>query len=198
MPLGILHLIKNDRNNIGLPNLLTASRLLFLPFIVHFLSWGTAKGDGLAVLFMFFSGLTDFLDGYVARHMNMRSHLGRMLDPLVDKISVGVAMLAIAAYKGLPYWYVLIVICRDIIILSSSVYAISKKQVIFESNTLGKWTVTSFLAVIVFYTLNLFPFNRIVMFISLVLIPFSLVKYLSRYRVIFPKTLMSAFDNEDK
>ncbi len=147
---GLIQLIRNDRHNFGLPNLLTVSRLLFLPFIILFLSWRSPRGDVLAILFMFLCGLTDFFDGYLARHMDQRSHLGRMLDPLIDKISVGSAMLALAAYKELPYWYVLLVIGRDLIILISSLYAISKKQIIFESNTLGKWTLASFLVVIFF------------------------------------------------
>jgi len=186
MKSGLWELIQKDKNNFGLPNLLTVLRLLFLPCIVYFLVLGTKRGDwrydGLSIAFIFLSSLTDFLDGYVARQMNLRSNLGRMLDPLVDKINVDVAVLFLAAYKGLPYWYVVLVIGRDLIILLASFHVISKVRLVTESNLLGKYTLVSFALVTIAYILNIRPLTYITLWISALLIPASLTKYFLSYR----------------
>jgi len=184
MKAGLIKLIKEDDNYFGLPNLLSISRLMILPLIIYFLSKGTKSGDLFAFLFILISGLTDFFDGYFARKFNQRSQLGRVLDPVVDKINVGVIMLFLAQSRGLPYWYACAVIGRDIVIMIASLRIISKKRIISESNFLGKITLTSFVIVILLFVLNLSPYNKVVMWISAVLIPSSLIKYSVIYKAL--------------
>jgi CDP-diacylglycerol--glycerol-3-phosphate 3-phosphatidyltransferase len=178
-------LVKKDKHNLGVPNLITLARLAFLPLIVYFISKNTMKTDLLATLCLCLSGVTDYFDGYFARKLKMRSELGRMLDPVVDKITVGVTMLFLAAYKGLAYWYVFMVIGRDILILVASLHIISRIQKVKESNLMGKYTLVSFLAVIVCYVLELKPYNHYIMIISAILIPFSLITYFKIYKSVF-------------
>jgi CDP-diacylglycerol--glycerol-3-phosphate 3-phosphatidyltransferase len=134
--------------------------------------------DFLALFFLFLSGVSDYLDGYFARKLDIQSEFGRMLDPVIDKIIVGVVMLFLAAYRGLPYGYVIAVLSRDILILIASVYLLSRTKTISESNLLGKWTLFSYLLVIAAFIIDLGVFKYIIMWISAILIPFSFVKYL--------------------
>lgn len=178
MKIGVLEILKTDPHKLGLPNLLTLSRLLFIPVIAFFLAKNTPHGDRLALVFMFLSALTDYFDGFFARRLNQRSQLGRMLDPLVDKSSVAIIMFFLAAYKQLPYWYVGTVVARDILILAAGIYVIYKRKIVVESNMLGKWTLGTFILVILAYTINLGVFKEISLLLSCILIPLSTLKYL--------------------
>ncbi len=190
---GIFHLYREDENKYALPNFFTVMRLVFLPFIIYFLYRGTRTGDLVALLFMFFACLTDYLDGHFARKLDKVSNVGRMLDPLIDKISVGTTMLVLAHLKGLPYWYVFIVIARDVFLLFTGILVISKKHYITESNKLGKWTSTLFAAVVISFTLNVPLVKYVFMYLTLVLIPITIFGYVRRYnREIKPKTLEKA------
>ena len=163
MKIGIFDILRADKHVWGLPNFITLARLAFLPIIIYFINQQTVKGDWLALLFIFCSGITDFFDGYFARKLNKKSELGKMLDPLIDKVLIGILMLFLAAYKDLPYWYVIIVIIRDILILIASLYLIKQLRNIAQSNMLGKLTLTSYVFVIMFYMINFEPFNIIIM-----------------------------------
>ena len=146
---GLFHLIREDDNKYGLPNLFTLLRLVFLPFIIYFLYKGTRSGDIYALLFMFLASITDYLDGHFARKLNKISQVGRMMDPFIDKLAVGTTMFVLAHVKGMPYWYVSIVIARDLFLLVLGLLAISRKKFVAESNKLGKWTSTIFALVII-------------------------------------------------
>lgn len=179
--IGIVQVVRADPNKFALPNLFTLMRLLFLPFILHFLWKGTRAGDILALLFMLLASLTDFLDGYFARKLRKTSDVGRMLDPLIDKLSVDATMLVLAAQKGLPYWYVIIVIGRDLFLLLGGTFVISKKRFVVESNKIGKWTATLFALVIVLYTINIPYLKQALMYVSLIGVPITLIGYTRKY-----------------
>ncbi|MBN1480389.1 CDP-alcohol phosphatidyltransferase family protein [candidate division KSB1 bacterium] len=179
---GLFQLIRNDENKYGLPNFFTLLRIAFLPFIIYFLELGTRAGDWYALALMFLAALTDYLDGHFARKLKKSSDLGRMLDPLIDKVSVGATMFVLAHMKGLPYWYVVIVIVRDLFLLITGTLVISKKHFVIESNKLGKWTSTIFAAVIISFTLDIPYVKYLLMYISLILIPVTVIGYVQKYR----------------
>lgn len=177
----IFHLIKKDPHTWSLANLLSLSRLLFLPLICWAITLQTRMGNVLALVFLALSGATDFFDGYLARKLDQRSFLGRILDPLLDKITVGVTLLFLAAYRQLPYWYVFLVIARDVLILTAAASLVKHIKAVAESNYLGKWTLGSFLIVIMTYTINWSPYQRIALWISSLLVPATLFSYLKKF-----------------
>ncbi len=179
---GVFRLYREDENKYALPNFFTVMRLVFLPFIIWFLYRGTRTGDVTALSFMLLAGLTDYLDGYFARKLNKESNVGRMLDPLIDKITVGAIMIVLAHIKGLPYWYVAIVIARDLFLLVSGFLVISKKSFITESNQIGKWTSSLFAVVVISFTLNIPVIKYVFMYLTLLLIPVTIVGYVRKYK----------------
>lgn len=181
MKFSLFDIMRKDKHVIGLPNVLTVSRLLFLPIIAYFLQKHTTQGDWLAFLFIFLAGISDFFDGFAARKLRQESETGKMLDPLMDKLLVGVIMLFLAAYKSLPHWYVWLVIFRDVLILVASIYLIKQIQNIAQSNMLGKLTLTSYVIVILLYTIQFEPYNIWLMWISVTLIPASVLNYFRVY-----------------
>ena len=85
--------------------------------------------------------LTDVLDGYFARKRNEVSELGKIVDPLADKISIITISLIMVLTGIIPLWFFLVIMSRDILILSGGLYIKRKTGIVLQSNIIGKWTV---------------------------------------------------------
>ena len=99
------------------PNLLSFARLLILPWLFIELANGNFA-RGLAVGFVF--GATDFVDGYVARRFDQVTQLGKLLDPLSDRLFIGTIAIGLVVVGLLPWWLVAAVILRDLVLLVAS------------------------------------------------------------------------------
>ena len=95
-----------------IPNLLSFLRLVGVPYFFWLIT--TQHKYGLAILVLFVSGFTDWLDGYAARKLNQRTRLGELLDPLVDRLYVIAAILALVITKELPTILLALFLARDI------------------------------------------------------------------------------------
>ena len=99
------------------PNWLTFGRIVLTPLI----GLALARGDyGRAFPMLFVAGISDALDGWLARRFHWQSRLGERLDPLADKFMVGVVYLGLGAGGGLPWWLVGLVLGRDVAILAAA------------------------------------------------------------------------------
>lgn len=97
------------------PNVISLLRLAGIPLFLWLLLG--PHDDLLAVLVLAFSGFTDWLDGKLARLLNQSSRLGALLDPVVDRLYTLSTLLAFAAREILPWWVVVVLIVRDIVLL---------------------------------------------------------------------------------
>jgi cardiolipin synthase len=128
------------RNWRTIPNLLTALRMLL---IVPFTCFALAGRDVAALAIWVVAGSTDSVDGYVARRLRQASRLGRLADPVADKLLTGAAFLVLSAFRGglsaIPLWLMIAVIGRDILILLGclAVYS-STRSTGFRPTLLGK------------------------------------------------------------
>ena len=103
-----------NRANLTLPNLLTAARLVLVPFVV----WSLAENDIETAFWLFAAAaLTDFLDGNLARLLNQRSVLGAWLDPIADKAMLLSTLMMLAWLNILPLWLAALVALRDVVVL---------------------------------------------------------------------------------
>lgn len=98
----------------NIPNALTLLRLLLVPLLVILLMQGA---HFRALLLLAFLGITDALDGFLARILKQQTALGAYLDPIADKTLITSCFIALAISKIIPGWLAVIVISRDIIIL---------------------------------------------------------------------------------
>jgi CDP-diacylglycerol--glycerol-3-phosphate 3-phosphatidyltransferase/cardiolipin synthase len=96
-------------NPYTVPNLLTALRIVLIPVIVGLFYLPYGWGDVLAGVLFAVAGITDTLDGYVARRLGQVSHLGTFLDPVADKLIVATALVLIVSRN--PVWYVTLTAC---------------------------------------------------------------------------------------
>jgi cardiolipin synthase len=97
------------------PNALSVLRLAGVPLFLWLLLG--PKQDGWAIVVFVISGLTDWLDGKIARWLNQMSRLGAMLDPLADRLYTLAALIAFAVRDIVPLWVIILVIARDLAVL---------------------------------------------------------------------------------
>jgi cardiolipin synthase (CMP-forming) len=97
-----------------LPNVLSFLRLAGAPLVLWLIIGPQA--DGLAVLVLALGGLTDWLDGYLARAWHQTSRIGQMLDPIADRLYILAVLLGLALREIVPWWLVVIVVGRDVFV----------------------------------------------------------------------------------
>ncbi len=103
-------------NEISLPTWITLSRLLGVPFILYFLALGDSASRIWAFTIFLVCAGTDWLDGYLARKLNQVTDLGKILDPLVDKLLVFAPLLVLIEKGQIPAWGVFIILARELTI----------------------------------------------------------------------------------
>ena len=96
------------------PNLISVIRLAFLP-LFFWLLFGT-NHRAIAAWFLATLGATDWIDGFVARRWHQVSNVGKVLDPVADRILVISALLAVAAAAGVPWWFASATLTRELIV----------------------------------------------------------------------------------
>jgi cardiolipin synthase len=130
----------------ALPNLLTYARIAAVPVVAGCMYFQSILGYGLwlrwVALFIFIAaGLTDVLDGYLARTYGQQSVFGRMLDPIADKLLVSTCLLMLAVdgtIKGLALWAAIIILCREILVSGLREY-LAELRVSVPVTALAKW-----------------------------------------------------------
>ncbi|MBE5039629.1 CDP-alcohol phosphatidyltransferase family protein [Ructibacterium gallinarum] len=128
-----------------IPNILTTARLVLVP-IFAYLVLGT-KNLPLAAVVFILSGVTDVIDGYIARRFHMITNFGKIYDPFVDKLMQITAIVCLALAEILPVWIIAIVICKEaaMIIIGGILYL---KKIVVHSNWYGKAATVIFYATI--------------------------------------------------
>lgn len=102
----------------NIPNLLTLLRILLVPVVV----WAIAQRQmEIALAAFVVAGITDAVDGYIAKHFNQQTELGAYLDPLADKTLIVSIYLSLAIFGFIPPWVAILVVSRDIMIVGAVV-----------------------------------------------------------------------------
>ncbi len=99
-----------------LPNQLTLGRILAIPVLLLVYPLGFTFTNVLCALIFAVAGITDILDGYVARRYSQETKMGALLDPVADKMLSGACMILLADSQALPAWMCGLLLCRDIAI----------------------------------------------------------------------------------
>jgi cardiolipin synthase len=123
---------------INIPNILTVLRILVTPLFVIFL---IRNQHGYALLVFAFAGVSDGLDGLIARWLNQRSDLGAVLDPIADKLLLTAAYITLGILKDIPGWLAVLVISRDVLIVTGiAVLTFANIPFDIRPSLVSKWT----------------------------------------------------------
>ena len=111
-------------------NKLTLSRVIMIPLFLVVLYLGFPFSQYVALAIFILASVTDFVDGYIARHYNQVTDFGKFMDPLADKLLVMAAMLWFVETGRFPAWALLIVIAREFAVTALRLIAVERGRVI--------------------------------------------------------------------
>ncbi len=133
---------------LNLPNLITLVRIVVIPLFV----WLTWRADPLssflAALVFTFAAVSDLVDGWLARRMNLVSTIGKFLDPLADKLIVTAGLVLLAQMGRVEAWLVIVLLCRELTVTGLRQIAVGEGLVIAAGQG-GKWKTSLQLAGII-------------------------------------------------
>jgi CDP-diacylglycerol--glycerol-3-phosphate 3-phosphatidyltransferase len=127
---------------LNLPNSLTVSRLVLTAiFVIGFMLGSRGPiGYGIALVAFVVAAITDFLDGYFARKLNLVTSLGKLLDPIADKVLTASAFIFLCDHEEIlcPAWVVVVILAREFLVPGLRQIAVEKGQVI-AADWSGQW-----------------------------------------------------------
>jgi len=157
-------------------------RFVLIPFIVKYL----LQDDYIiAFAIITLSGLTDVLDGFIARKFNFITNFGKLIDPLADKVTQILILVALAYKDIIPYWILIIVIFKELILIIGASFLYGKELVV-SSRWYGKMaTVLFYVAIICSLFIRQFgfeyDFSMIIYYLALIATIFSLGMYIKAF-----------------
>ena len=128
----------------NLPNILTYGRIVAVPLVAGLLMWGGNNARWAALAIYIAAAISDFFDGYLARKWQQQSSLGRMLDPIADKVLVAVVLLVLSAdgiLFGGHIWAAIIILSREVLVSGLREY-LGELRVSVSVTKIAKWKTT--------------------------------------------------------
>jgi len=125
---------------LNLPNSLTLLRILLIPVFVWFFSESSPDRALAAGLVFACAAFTDFLDGYLARKSGQITNLGKLLDPVADKLLVASGLILLVQFQRVAVWLAIVMIARELVVTGARVVA-AKEGFVVPADSLGKFKV---------------------------------------------------------
>lgn len=175
-----------------IPNILTIIRFLLIPIIILF----TIQDNYVvAIIILTISGITDILDGFIARKFNLITDFGKLMDPLADKATQITILFTLAIQQIIPLWILLIVLSKEFLMVSGASFLYGKELVV-SSKWYGKLATVLFYIAIVFSLLipywnsvivntwhlpTLINFDKYIYYLAVIATVFSLIMYIKAF-----------------
>jgi CDP-diacylglycerol--glycerol-3-phosphate 3-phosphatidyltransferase len=123
-----------------LSNALSLVRVLLVYPIIRCILAGGPDDRLWAGVLIVLAGCTDFMDGLLARKLGQVSDVGKIIDPLADKLGIGAVAVALTFTGAIPVWFLALTLLRDAAIFAGGLYVQRTKGIILQSTMTGKWT----------------------------------------------------------
>ncbi|MFQ5949133.1 MAG: CDP-diacylglycerol--glycerol-3-phosphate 3-phosphatidyltransferase, partial [Nitrospiria bacterium] len=169
----------------NLPNILTITRVLLIPFFIIFFYQPSKMSSVIAASIFTISSFTDILDGYFARLRSEVTQFGKILDPVADKLLIVSALILLVGDKRVPAWIAIIIIGREFAVTGFRAVAASEGVVIAAEST-GKYKTFLQIVAIIFLTVDFTSetyhhIGRFLLFVSMILALFSAGQYFVKF-----------------
>ncbi len=178
-----------------IPNVITGMRILLVPL----LAWLIMEHRYVETLLLFtLMGLSDGLDGYLAKHFNWTTRFGAFLDPLADKAMLICAFVTLGAQTLVPVWLVIAVVVRDIVIFTGAVaYHFTTHKLLIVPSQISKINTFMQILVVLFAILNQLVWVPQVLFQGLIVVTLATTIFSGiDYIMVWSKRAMEALRNE--
>lgn len=170
---------------INLPNFITLGRVIAVPVVFWLLLIGESKA---AFLVFVAAGISDAVDGFLAKRFNLQTELGAYLDPLADKLLIVSIYIALGVRQEIPLWLVVAVVTRDILILSAVMLSWGlnhpvriRPLIVSKLNTLSQLLLASFVLADIGFNLGFEQTRVVLVWITGILTSLSLAAYLKAW-----------------
>lgn len=160
-------------------NILTIIRLVLLPFALRAMRRPEDKGKALALLGA--AMFTDAIDGPIARRRGEISALGKLLDPIADKLFLDGTALTLSRYRDFPWWITGLLIARDLVILGGGTLIYRRKTEIVSAHPAGKLTTVSLTGAMLLYLADGPRSGKPALYLSLIPFSASLIAYIGSF-----------------
>jgi len=170
----------------NLPNFLSLTRIVLIPVLFFGIVDFTPAFYIYLIVLFFFTVSLDFFDGFLARKLHQETELGKILDPVADKLLVVALIAAFILKSRFPLWLAVPIILRDLVILSASLVLYKKRHIIKPSIFVGKITFVLLSYLLLVYIIDLNPnFQLLILkrFFSILTAGFLLWSFLEYLRV---------------
>jgi cardiolipin synthase len=167
---------------VNIPNIITLGRILLVPLIV----WAIASNQ-MAIAFVIFvvAGVSDAIDGFLAKRFNMTTEIGALLDPLADKALLVTIYVALAIWNAIPAWLVILVVSRDFMIVGGVIVSWlldnpvpMKPLMVSKLNTVAQVAFAALILASLGFGFRAYPYDAIMMGVVAILTLLSVCLYL--------------------
>jgi len=171
--------------SLSIPNLITLARILSVPIVV----WAITSGEMMIAFILFvIAGISDAVDGYLAKRFNMASEMGAYLDPLADKALIVSIYVSLGIAGAIPRWLVIFVVARDIMIIGAVILTwligrpmAVKPLLVSKLNTVAQIVFACLVLGSLAFGFNAGPLLPLLMYLVAVLTFLSIAFYLAEW-----------------
>ncbi|MBP5427270.1 MAG: CDP-diacylglycerol--glycerol-3-phosphate 3-phosphatidyltransferase [Clostridiales bacterium] len=171
----------------NLPNILTAIRFFMVPFFAYYLYVQQYK---IAIIIFVLAGITDVLDGYIARKHKIVTEWGKLMDPLADKLMQLTALVMLTIHKIIPWVFLVIMLVKELTMVAGSIKLYKKDNVVVSANWYGKFaTVMFYVAIVVTMLFKILGMDgimsKVIVIILILLTLFAMIYAFIKYVFVY-------------
>lgn len=172
----------------NVPNILTTLRFFMVPFFAYYLYM---QQYSVSVIIFIIAGITDILDGYIARKKDIVTKWGKLADPLADKLMQLTALVMLTIHKIIPGIFLVIMLIKELTMVAGSIKLYKKDNVVVSANWYGKFaTVVFYVAIVVTMVFKILGLNGVIpsiiviilILITLFAMIYAFIKYVFVYK----------------
>lgn len=169
-----------------IPNYLSIFRILLIPLFVYLFLFSGSKGKIWGGGVFILAGLTDVIDGFLARKFRWITDIGKLLDPLADKLMQIAAIICLYIEGFIQIWLILTIIIKELLMIFGAAFILKRGKIYVHSNWYGKLGTTVFYAAVVIIILTDNKYPKISDLLSILLVVFTIftliMYYIKTYR----------------
>jgi len=168
-----------------IPNYLSIFRILLIPLFIYLFLFNGDEGMLWGGCVFILAGVTDVVDGFLARRFNWITNVGKLLDPLADKLMQIAAICCLYIKELIPLWLILTIILKEFLMIAGATLILKKGNFYVQSDWYGKLGTTVFYAVVIIITLIRNKHSAVSNILSVVLFALTVFTFIMYYIKIY-------------
>ncbi len=164
----------------NIPNALTIFRLILIPGFVYYYFSSMPNGDRIAIVLFAAAGLTDILDGFIARRCNLITRLGTVLDPLADKLMLLTVLISVTMKNQISFWIIIVVAIKETLLILGAITLFNDHDIVVPANRFGKLSTIAFYIAIIAVAFDI-PYSKVMLDGFVIITILALVVYANCY-----------------